>query len=67
MSLLTEQQKKSSTTSEVKDEGLANVRLSSPDAKQLKNAELHVKEKQFSDLQDKVINFVRRNSLLKEA
>lgn len=39
-----------------------NIDLNSPN-----QAELQVKDKHFSDLQDDVINYVRRNSLLKEA
>ena len=44
-----------------------NIRLASPDAKQLENAELQIQDKQYSDLQDQVKSFVKRTSLIKEA
>jgi hypothetical protein len=31
------------------------------------NAELQIKEQKYSDIQDQVVNYVRRNSLLKDA
>lgn len=44
-----------------------NIRVDSPDASKLAKAELQVQEKRYSELQSKVVDFVRRNSLLKEA
>ena len=38
-----------------------------PSAHMISNAELKVTEKQFSELQDQVIQIVKQNSLLKEA
>ena len=50
------------------DTGAAvNVSVDSPNAQRLARAELQVKEQHFSDLQDDVINYVRKNSLLKNA
>jgi hypothetical protein len=40
---------------------------STPNESMMQRAELKIKEKQFSDLQDEVIDYVRRNSLLKDA
>ena len=48
-------------------EDQVNIRLSSPTMNKLDNAELQIKEQQYSDLQDQVVNYVRRNSLLKDA
>ena len=44
-----------------------NIRVSSPDLNQLKKAELKISEKQMSGIQDEVIQYVRKNSLLKDA
>ena len=44
-----------------------NIRVDSPDARKLEQADLQVQEKRYSELQSKVVDFVRRNSLLKEA
>jgi hypothetical protein len=38
-----------------------------PSAHMISNAELQVREQQFSDLQDQVIQIVKQNSLLREA
>lgn len=42
-------------------------RCASPNPRELAGAELQMGDKQFGKIQDKVIKFVRRNSLLKEA
>ena len=44
-----------------------NIRVDSPDAKKLDQADLHVQEKRYSELKGNVVEFVRRNSLLKDA
>ena len=44
-----------------------NIRIESPSMNKLENAELAVNEKRYSDLQDNVKNYVRKNSILKEA
>ncbi len=49
------------------DGDAVNIRVNSPDARKLAQADLQVQEKRYSELQSKVVDFVRRNSLLKEA
>jgi hypothetical protein len=44
-----------------------NIRVDSPTAKMLDDAELQVKQQSYSELQNQVVDYVRRNSLLKEA
>ena len=47
--------------------GAVNIRVDSPTAKMLDDAELHVKQQSYSELQNQVVDYVRRNSLLDEA
>ena len=49
------------------DQSPVNIRVDSPDAKKLEQAELQVQEKRYSELKGNVVEFVRRNSLLKDA
>lgn len=50
------------------DEDTPNqTRLDSPDARGLDRAELEVHEKRYSELQGKVVDYVRKNSLLADA
>ena len=44
-----------------------NIRIDSPDAHRLNKAKLKVGEDQMREVQDEVIQFVRQNSLLKDA
>jgi len=44
-----------------------DIRLPSPDARKLDNAELQIKPQHYSDIQDQVVQFVRQNSLIKDA
>lgn len=44
-----------------------DLRVESPDAKKLDKAELQIKDQQFIQIEEKVINYVRRNSKLKAA
>lgn len=49
------------------DDGPANIRLESPDPKKLEGAELKIGQQHMSEVQDEVIKYVRKHSLLKEA
>lgn len=44
-----------------------DIRIPSPSINKLDNAELQIKEQKYSDLQNDVKKFVRKNSLLREA
>ena len=44
-----------------------DIRLPSPDARKLDNSELQIKTQHYSDIQDQVVQFVRQNSLIKDA
>ena len=52
---------------DILEEGQINIRTASPDARKLDNAELHVEGQGYQELEGKVIDYVRRNSLLKDA
>ena len=52
---------------ENEDDERVDIRIESPSMNKLDNAELQIKEQKYSDLQNDVKQYVRRNSLLKEA
>lgn len=44
-----------------------NIEVASPDAQRLSNAALAINDQRFSEIEDQVKQFVRQNSLLKDA
>jgi hypothetical protein len=62
--LNSQQQQNGSTGGE---ENITDLRIESPTMHKLDKAELQISEQKYSDLQQNVKSYVRRNSLLKEA
>ena len=56
-----QQQHQDGTGGDVLDESV-NIRVESPDAKKLDNAELQIKAQHYSDIQEQVIEHVKKNS-----